>query len=357
LKQASTVLVLRDALQFRGAAVPDDLLRWGVEAAEQLLGSGQPASVREAIRLARALRTKSLCEPISQIVAGRDPQGLRQDAISMLGEVDPDKWLDLISGVLADGGELLAVRQHAAGVLGQRQTEAVHERLVKQLRTAPEQLAVHVASALAGGPAGANALLDEVAAGKVSARILQNPFVHGRLMAARVPDAGQRIAELTQGLPPAEQRLQQTIEARRVGYFKAQSDRQRGAMLFEKHCAICHRLGDRGAKIGPQLDGVGARGLDRLLEDVLDPTRNVDQAFRTTILALKNGRQISGLLVNDTGNVLTLADAQGQLTQIPKDDIDEQTTSKLSPMPANVVDLLSESELYDLISFLLEQRQ
>ena len=64
--------------------------------------------------------------------------------------------------------------------------------------------------------------------------------------------------------------------------------------------------------MGPQLDGIGSRGLDRLLEDIIDPNRNVDQNFRVTNLALQNGQVVSGLLLREEGDVLVLADAQGQ---------------------------------------------
>jgi putative heme-binding domain-containing protein len=109
--------------------------------------------------------------------------------------------------------------------------------------------------------------------------------------------------------------------------------------------------------VGPQLDGVGIRGLDRILEDMLDPNRNVDQAFRASILALKNGQVLSGLVVDSEGEFIALADAQGKESRIPKSDVDEQTLSKLSPMPANVPELVTESEFYDLVAYLLSQRE
>ena len=75
---------------------------------------------------------------------------------------------------------------------------------------------------------------------------------------------------------------------------------------------ICHTLASKGAKVGPQLDGVGIRGLDRLLEDVLDPNRNVDQNFRLTILNLKDGRVVRGLLLREEGEVYVMADDKGK---------------------------------------------
>ena len=56
---------------------------------------------------------------------------------------------------------------------------------------------------------------------------------------------------------------------------------EKGHEVFTKTCAICHQIGGQGAVIGPQLDGVGARGLDRILEDVIDPNRNVDPCSAT----------------------------------------------------------------------------
>jgi putative heme-binding domain-containing protein len=89
---------------------------------------------------------------------------------------------------------------------------------------------------------------------------------------------------------------------------------------------------------------------------VLDPSRNVDQTFRTTILALKNGQVVSGLLLGDEGAVLRMADAQGKEIQVPKDSVDERTSSPLSPMPANFSDQVSEADFQSLIAYLLSQR-
>jgi putative heme-binding domain-containing protein len=96
--------------------------------------------------------------------------------------------------------------------------------------------------------------------------------------------------------------------------------------------------------------------VDRLLEDILDPSRNVDQAFRTTILTLKNGQTISGLLLREEGAVMVLADAQGKEVRVPGDTIDEKAVSPLSPMPANFADQIPEAEFYHLLAYLLAQQ-
>ena len=130
----------------------------------------------------------------------------------------------------------------------------------------------------------------------------------------------------------------------------------RGAALFEKHCSLCHRIGDKGSKVGPNLDGVGIRGTERLLEDVLDPNRAVDQAFRTTQIATDSGQNIVGLALREEGQILVLADNQGKEIRVPLDEIEQRMVSQMSLMPANVSDLMNEDEFVHLIGYLLSQR-
>src|SRR5262249_36061853 len=153
-------------------------------------------------------------------------------------------------------------------------------------------------------------------------------------------------------------RVQQLIEQRRKGFTAAKvADPMLGAKVFETHCASCHQIGGKGARVGPNLDGIGVRGLDRLLEDVLDPNRNVDQAFRTTVLNLKNGQVVSGLLLKEEGEVLVLADDKGKEVRVEKGAVEERYTTQVSPMPANLSESIPETEFYQLMAYLLAQRQ
>jgi putative heme-binding domain-containing protein len=146
------------------------------------------------------------------------------------------------------------------------------------------------------------------------------------------------------------------IAKRKQGFAAANADAKAGHLLFQKHCANCHILANQGAKIGPQLDGVGIRGLERLLEDILDPSRNVDQAFRATTLELDNGQFVTGLLLREEGKVLVLADNLGKEVRIEGSKVANRTVGQLSPMPANFAELVTEGEFHHLMAYLLEQR-
>ena len=137
----------------------------------------------------------------------------------------------------------------------------------------------------------------------------------------------------------------------------ASGNPENGRELFRKNCQVCHQLAGEGKQIGPNLDGIGNRGLDRVLEDVLVPNRNVDVAFRTTTVVTKEGKVYSGLLRELEGNRVSLFDSQAKETILQAADIEERLSSNLSPMPSNVGEILSEQQFRDLVSFLLLQKR
>src|SRR5262249_55248422 len=161
---------------------------------------------------------------------------------------------------------------------------------------------------LASSRDGAEELLALIEAGKASPRLLQERPIQVRLEQSRLPKWLERFAKLTAGLAPADERMNQLLKNRAENFARSAPRGALGAKVFEKNCANCHQLAGKGAKVGPQLDGVGNRPVERLLEDILDPNRNVDPNFRTTRLTLKDGRDVFGLFLREEGEIVVLAD-------------------------------------------------
>jgi putative heme-binding domain-containing protein len=107
--------------------------------------------------------------------------------------------------------------------------------------------------------------------------------------------------------------------------------------------------------VGPQLTGVGNRGLDRLCEDVLDPNRNVDRAFRQTLFTLKNGDVVGGLFRREEGELIIAADATGKEFSIKRSDVQERKESETSLMPDNFGEAIPSSQFNHLMAYLLSQ--
>ena len=348
----------QQALQKRGKtlAKPDEVA-FAERLCAKAIAAADAVTVRAGIDLAASLKLASAFDALANLAAKRaKPEGQRLAALAAIASIDAVKAVPIIVKLLNDANDSIVLREKTAPTLvGMNRADGLDE-LVKALQTAPARLQTAIALAMAGNAAAAEKLLAAVESGKASARLLQNNTVQTRLRESKLPGAAGRVATLTKGLPSADERMLQLMGVRRAGFAKAKADAVLGKQAFTKNCAICHQIGNEGTKIGPQLDGIGGRGLDRLLEDILDPSRNVDAAFRTTIVTLKDGKNLSGLVLREEGAILVLADDKGKEVRVAKDDIDEKRTSQLSPMPANVADIISEKDFYDLMAYLLTQQ-
>jgi putative heme-binding domain-containing protein len=241
--------------------------------------------------------------------------------------------------------------------LGGVSSPSAREALTTAFAGAPSSLEQSLALALAATPEGVDALLESMSKGKAPPRLLQDPPVIERLKARLNSERSARIAELTASLPPADQRIRDLIVQRRAKYSGSGAVAEKGAALFKTHCSACHRIGDVGQKVGPQLDGIGQRGIERLLEDILDPNRNIDGAFRATSIVTTAGLVITGLKLREEGQVTVIVDSQGKEQRIAAADIDESQISAVSPMPSNFADVIPEVDFQQLLSFLLSQKQ
>ena len=131
----------------------------------------------------------------------------------------------------------------------------------------------------------------------------------------------------------------------------------RGRKLFEETgCAQCHRFGNSGGLVGPDLTSVGAR-MDRraLLESILEPSRVIAEIYRNVTIALKSGDIVEGRIVKEEPNVLVLAinpvEPEAR-RRVNKSDIISQRTSETSPMPAGLVNTLQRDEIMELVDWL-----
>jgi putative heme-binding domain-containing protein len=280
----------------------------------------------------------------------------RSAAAKTLAIFDSAAGIKALTAILQDGGADQALREKVAEGLGQSKQAAASTALDAALRAAPENSQAKLASALAAGHDGAERLLQSISEGKVTPRVLQDKALRERLAAARVSDLDARLVKLTQGLPALDQKILDTIQSRRGAFLAAAPAAQAGAKVFEKNCLACHKLEGKGNIIGPNLDGIGARGLDRILEDVLDPSRNIDPAFRTSLVRLNDGKVFVGLQRREEGEVLIFADNTGKEIPVPKKDIDERQESKQSLMPANFAETISAADFNNLLAFLLSKR-
>ncbi len=273
--------------------------------------------------------------------------------IKALAKLDPSGSAPLFKELMASTSEPTAARGQAAAALADLNTPEARANLLAALQSAPQRLQGRIALALASGKAGAEDLLNAIEAGKASPRLLREKAISERLRVSKPSEGEARVQALTSKLPAAGEERQKLIEARLARFDRTKADPLLGGKVFEKNCLVCHQLDGKGASIGPQLDGVGGRGAERLMEDVLDPSRNVDRAFRYSTVTLRDDEVISGLFRRDEGEIAIFADSTGKEIPVAKKEIKERVESQYSLMPDNFGETLPTEDFNNLISYLL----
>jgi putative membrane-bound dehydrogenase-like protein len=139
--------------------------------------------------------------------------------------------------------------------------------------------------------------------------------------------------------------------------MKTAGDATRGREVFHNEsgvaCIKCHIVGERGGRVGPDLSGVGAQfGRAALIESVLQPSKVVREGYNQVQIETKDDESIAGLFKGETGDEITLLDANNQLRRIQKSKITSRQNSQLSIMPEGLQAALTLQEFADLIAYL-----
>jgi putative heme-binding domain-containing protein len=135
----------------------------------------------------------------------------------------------------------------------------------------------------------------------------------------------------------------------------AVGDAARGrALFFDKAaCHTCHRVGDQGRNVGPDLTKVGAIRSGRdILESVLVPSATFAQGYDSYEAVLKAGESVSGALARETEEWIVLRQASGAEVSVRRAEVESLQPSKLSLMPEGLLQALTRQEAADLLAFL-----
>lgn len=131
---------------------------------------------------------------------------------------------------------------------------------------------------------------------------------------------------------------------------------RRGRTLFaseQAKCSSCHRVGELGQAVGPDLTTIGAnRSATDLLESIVFPSASIVRDYSTYQVLTVSGRAFSGVLVSESSEAIQLQQASGKLMRILQSDIERIVPGSISIMPAGLEQTLTEDELVDIVKYL-----
>jgi len=133
-------------------------------------------------------------------------------------------------------------------------------------------------------------------------------------------------------------------------------DFEQGRLAYEAaQCSACHRFGDEGGSVGPELTAISSRfsRLD-ILDSIMHPSKVLSEQYVYEKVQTKNGEQYIGRLVGETDTALNLQENpyDSSTTTIQKSNITSREPSGLSPMPEGLLQVLKKEEILDLLAFL-----
>lgn len=134
------------------------------------------------------------------------------------------------------------------------------------------------------------------------------------------------------------------------------ADASRGRAVFNQACGVCHKLYEGGNDIGPDITGADRGNADYLLGNVLDPSGEIQDAYKLVMVTTRDGRSYAGNVANENDRQLTLRTI-GQDVVLDQSEIQSREVAPISMMPEGLLEQLSDQEVLDLFAYLRTTRQ
>ena len=275
----------------------------------------------------------------------------RVAAIARLGTLDPAGSPAILFKLL-EPREPVAVQVAAVRALAETDSAEAALTLVPRLRGLEPLVRSAAIQTLLTRTDWTRALLEAASrtdAAGGSASLLIQPADRAPLLKHRDPEVA-RLAQKLFGQPGASSRAQ--VIADYATAIRTKGDRARGSQIFERECKTCHKIGEMGFALGPDLTGSPSSDPAALLSNILDPNASVLPKDVQYIAVDQNGRTYSGLIASQTATSLTLRRGDGAQDTILRGQVAELASTGLSLMPDGLEKRISKPEMADLIAFL-----
>lgn len=186
-----------------------------------------------------------------------------------------------------------------------------------------------------------------------------------RLQTGEIPSRSLDLAQRTQLLrhrdtwvvEQANQLYQREFEPKQalVRYQESlgmTGDIERGRAVYKTSCASCHRRGDLGADVGPNLATVVGHSPEKLLANILDPNVDIQPGYQSFACLLNTGEVMTGVLSAESAHSLTLTQANGTSRTILRSEIEQLSGTGVSLMPEGFEQSITPEAMADLLAFL-----
>lgn len=289
------------------------------------------------------------------LVALKDPKAEpaeKLEIIRTLGELKEPKAMEPLLTVLDQASESLEVKRAAIVALMGYEDSAVGSTVLRLLPVLPAELQ----------PGGFDLLLSREPWTRDLVMKLQQDEAMRELVSAETIQRLQNHANadlrgvVTELFPEPRQLtpedFQQQIAEVELILKAGSGNPYAGEAAFMERCAACHQLFFKGGAIGPNLTDYQRDTLDTMLVSIVNPNAEIREGFEYHSVKTKDGRMLSGFLVDQDTQVLVLRGLAGEDIRVPQDQVEEVQPLGRSLMPESLLAGLSDQQLRDFFAYL-----
>ncbi len=326
------------------------------KAVAQCLVDKDDSVVRQAVAILGVEGNDRLREPL--LLLARDttrPTDIRVQAMSVLPMRCPleDALLALLTVQLRNGEPIQ--RLTAARAIGK--AKLTRPQLLRVLELIAEVGPLELAPLLAS--------FEEVNDTQLGEKLLQSLMASpGRsnvganqislLFKSFSPEVQQAAAALISKLHPNRE-----AQAKRIAKLEHRATKGQAKLgkkvFFSRRtsCYVCHRIGNEGGLVGPDLTQVGQRRSSRdLAEAILYPSVSIVRGFESMTVVTDSGKAHTGMIVRQSSDAIHMRTSDQQELRILRQEIEEMVPSDTSIMPNGLDQSMTENELADLLAYL-----
>ncbi len=321
----------------------------------KLLASGASASVLPiAAQWDKAGTLKgAMAKLVQELFAKLQVQGATDEerfaaAQSLIGlrSANADA-LPAVLGVVA-GDSSPALKTRLINALGETGDAAVGPALAAGFAKLPAEAQTVAFNAVVKRADWSIAFLDAIKAKTVDVAVL-GPANVFRLRSHPDKEVSQRANAMLDTLMPGMKEKAEMI-AKLLPEVEKKPNLEMGKMMFTVQCATCHKFGNAGAEVGPNLTGMGAHGAGELLSAIVDPNAEVDPSFTAWNIETKDGQSFAGVIARENPSSVFLK-FQGGEKEIKTADIKSRVNTGRSLMP-DVLGQLGPEIMRDIIGYM-----
>lgn len=239
------------------------------------------------------------------------------------------------------------IQRAAVRSLGQQTSDDIASALLTTWKTASPGIRHEVVDVLLSKADRIRALLAAVEAGDVKRGDLDR--THKQQLTKHRDEMIQKKSTQLFGTEVTTKRSE-VVAAYRAA-LALDGDSTRGQVVFQKICAACHRVGEIGHKVAPDLASVKNKSPEDLLISILDPNREAQPNFNTYIVLTQQGRSYNGIIAAESANSITLRRAEAKEDSILRNNIEDMAATGVSLMPEGLEKDLSQQQIADVIAF------